>query len=308
MQVAQRGTSTSSVTTTGYYTCDRWSADFATAGTWTISQSSTAPEGFYNSFKYDCTIADASLAAGDAMILSQRIEGQNLQQLKKGTSNAESITVSFWVRSNKTGSYIFELYDVDNSRAISQAYTISSADTWEYKTVTFAGDTTGAFNNDNAASLYVNLWLAAGTTFTSGTLQTSWGSLTNANRAVGQVNLADNTANEFYITGVQLEVGSVATPFEHRSYGEELALCQRYYFQTSGLVYALGYGTSPENSAIAQVVSPTTMRATPTVTVSNSSAGDSFIGGASDNNVIYYTATPTANGAPRANMQADAEL
>ena len=231
MQVAQRGTSSSSVTSSGYYASDRWKIDYASAGTWTVSQSTTAPTGFANSFKMDCTTADASLSAGDALIFNQRIEGQNLQHLKKGTSDAESVTLSFWVRSSKTGTYIAELLDNDNTRAYSQSYTISSANTWEHKTLTYSGDTTGGLGNDNGLSLYVNFWLAAGTNFTSGTLATAWASKTDANRAVGQVNLADSTSNEWYITGVQLEVGENASDFEHRSFGEELSLCQRY-FQT----------------------------------------------------------------------------
>ena len=120
------------------------------------------------------------------------------------------------------------IYDADNDRQIAKSYTIDSASTWEKKKITFEGDTTGTLDNDNNASFQFNFWLAAGSNYSSGTLQTSWGSRVDANRAVGQVNLADNTSNEWYITGVQLEVGEQATPFEHRSYGEELALCRRY--------------------------------------------------------------------------------
>ena len=230
MQVAQRGTSEAGVTSEKYANApDRFKFIIGNAGTWTVSQSTTAPEGFSNSYKLDCTTADASLAAGDYILVSQFIEGQNLQHLKKGTSNAESVTLSFWVRSAKTGTYIVEIRDNDNTRSISQSYTISSADTWEHKALTFSGDTTGALGNDNGNSLAVQFWLAAGSNFTSGTLATSWGSVTNANRAVGQVNLADNTANEWYITGVQLELGEQDTPFEHRSFGDELQRCQRYY-------------------------------------------------------------------------------
>jgi len=158
----------------------------------------------------------------------QKIEGQNLQYLKKGTSSAEQLTASFWVRSNKTGTYICELQDMDNSRTVSKAYTISSADTWEKQTLTFPADTTGAFDNDNANSLQLNLYLAVGSDRSSGTLATTWASTTAANRAVGQVNLADSTSNEWYITGVQLEAGSVATDFEVVPYGVNLQRCQRY--------------------------------------------------------------------------------
>jgi len=137
--------------------------------------------------------------------------------------------LSFWVRSNKTGTYIAELYGVTDNRQISKSYTISSADTWEKKTITFAGDTTGAFANDNGIGLMLQFWLAAGSTYTSGTLQTSWGSSVNANRAVGQVNLADSTSNEWYITGVQLEAGTTASDFEFLPVDVNLRRCLRYY-------------------------------------------------------------------------------
>ena len=232
MSIAQRSTSVSSVTTTGYRTCDRFQPVMNGSGTWTISQSTDVPtgEGFANSFKFDCTTADAS---PNYLFLQTRFEGQNLQYLKKGTSNAESLTLSFWVKSNKTGTYIAELRDVDNVRTISKSYTIDSASTWEKKTITFDGDTTGTLDNDNNSSLDLHFWLSAGTTYASGTLATSWESTTNANRAVGQVNLADDTANEWYITGVQLEVGTSATPFEYIPYDVNLTRCMRYFERVS---------------------------------------------------------------------------
>jgi hypothetical protein len=233
MSIAQRSTSVASISTVGYYTIDRFKLTDASSGTWTQSQSTDVPtgQGFATSLKMDCTTADASPGSGDSLVLQQLIEGQNLQYLKKGTSSAESTTLSFWVKSNKTGTYICELRDVDNNRTISQSYTISSANTWEKKTITFAGDTTGALGNDNAESLRCNFYLNAGSNYTSGTLQTSWGGRTDANRAVGQVNLADNTANEWYITGVQLEVGTSASDFEFLPYDVNLQRCQRYYQQ-----------------------------------------------------------------------------
>ena len=231
MSVAQRGTSASSLTSSAYNTMDRWHLALSSLGTWTQSQSTDVPtgQGFAKSMKLDCTTADASPSSSDAMILQTRIEGQMLQYLKKGTSSAESTTMSFWVKSNKTGTYICELRDNDNSRQISKSYTISSADTWEKKEITFAGDTTGAFDNDNAKSLEIEFWLGAGTDFTSGTLATSWSSATNANKAVGQVNLADSTSNEWYITGVQLEVGTAASDFEFLPFDVNQIRCLRYY-------------------------------------------------------------------------------
>ena len=232
MQVSQRGTSSTGQTGSGYKNSpDRFRQSIGTAGTWTVSQSTDAPEGFSNSHKLDCTTANSSLSAASDMVLQHRLEGQNLQMLKKGTSNAESVTVSFYVKSNKTGTYIFEMFDNDNSRRISKAYTVSSSDTWERKEITIEGDTTGTLDNDNARSVTLQWWLVAGSDYTSGTLSTSWtaSSGNTANRVVGQVNLADSTSNEWYITGVQMELGENASDFEHRSFGEELALCQRYY-------------------------------------------------------------------------------
>jgi hypothetical protein len=181
MSIAQRGTSEASITSSGYYTADRFLLDVSNMGTWTNSQSTDVPtgQGFATSFKLDCTTADAAPAAGDFLIFTQKFEGQNLQYLKKGTANAQSLTLSFWVKSSKTGTYIAELKDQDNSRNISKSYTINSANTWEKKTITYAGDTTGTLDNDNAASLQLFFWLGAGTDYTSGTLQTSWGSQVN---------------------------------------------------------------------------------------------------------------------------------
>jgi len=229
MQVAQRGTSVTGVTSGAYYTCDRFMfSPFGPAGTWTVTQSTDAPDGFSNSFRIDCTTADASLGASDFVIVETKIEAQNLQHLMYGDSSAKTVTASFHVKSNKTGTYVLELRQPDSGRLYSKTYTINVANTWEYKTLTFPGDVSGTINNDNGQGLNMNFWCAAGSTFSSGTIGTSWHT-TNANRAAGVVNLADSTDNEWYITGVQFEVGDKATPFEHRSYGEELLLCQRYF-------------------------------------------------------------------------------
>ena len=236
MSIAQRGTSATGITTSTYNTIDRLYIGASSAGTWTQSQSTDVPtgQGFATSAKMDCTTANTSLGSSARLQITQYIEGQNLQYLKKGTSSAESITLSFWVKSNKTGTYICELLDADNSnRHINKSYTISSADTWEKKTITYDGDTTGAFNNDANRSLDLNFWLVAGSTFTSGTLQTSWGANTSANRAVGQVNLADSTSNEWYVTGVQLEAGTSASDFEFLPVDVNLERCMRYYEQSS---------------------------------------------------------------------------
>lgn len=271
MQVAQRGTSVASITTNGYYTADRWFEENGSFGTWTQSVENDAPtgSGFRNSLKMLCTTADASPAAGDYNIIQQRFEGQNLQQIAKGTASAQQLTLSFWVKANVTGTYIAELMDHDNSRQISKSYTISTSATWERKTITFPADTTGAFDNDNALSLGVNFFIGAGTNWTSGTLNSSaWASSTLANRAVGQVNVASATNNYWQITGVQLEVGDTATPFEFKPFAQDLAECQRYYWRTTQTAtnqpltgVGMGVGTTAVD---VDSQFPTTMRTAPT--------------------------------------------
>jgi len=276
MSIAQRGTSVSSITTSSYNTLDRFKLTIGSAGTWTQSQSTDVPsgQGFAKSLKMDCTTANASLSAGAYFFLEQQIEGQNLQYLKKGTANAESLTLSFWVKSNKTGTYIAELRDTDNDRAISKSYTISSASTWEKKTITYDGDTSGAFTNDNNTSLRLEFHLGAGSNYTSGTLQTSWGARTQADEVVGQVNLADSTSNEWYITGVQLEAGTAASDFEFLPHDVNERRCQRYYFDyVKGTDQNVGMFTAyaTQGRLYGHIDFPVRMRTTPSLVSSNNS-------------------------------------
>ena len=231
MQVHQRGTSVVGIMGGGYYTADRWYADLNTMGIWTQSVENDAPtgSGFRKSLKMLCRTADADPAAGDYALVMQSLEGQDVQRIAKGTASAQQLSVSFWVKANVTGTYIVSLYDNDNSRFVSASYTISASATWERKTVTFPADATGVFDNDNEASLRLYFALAAGSSSTSGTLGTAWGAFVQANWLVGQTNLAAATNNYWQVTGVQLETGAVATPFEFKSYGQELAECQRYF-------------------------------------------------------------------------------
>jgi len=289
MQVAQRATSVTGITTGGYYTSDRWVISVTSAGTWTMNVDSSGPANteFRKSSNVICTSADSSLAASDLFLFSQRIEGQNLQGIKKGTTAAESLSISFYVKSSNTGTYICEFFDQDNTRQISKSYTINTANTWEKKTITVPPDTTGLFDNDNANSLLLIFWLAAGSDRTSGTLNDSaWASSTNANRVVGQLNLANAVGNYWAVTGVQLEAGSVATPFERRPYGTELVLCQRYYQKSysqtvvpatvtfAGAVQWVS--TSTNTQANYQPIRfPVVMRAAPTVTLYSTVTGTS---------------------------------
>ena len=231
MQISQRGTSSTGITTGGYYTADRFFHQVNTLGTWTDSVENDAPtgSGFRRSLKFLCTTANASPAAGAYNLLEHRLEGQNVQQFAKGTSAAKQFAASFWVKSNVTGTYVLELLDNTNGRVASASYSINASATWEKKIIIAPADTVGSFNNDNLASLNLSFWLGAGSNFTSGTLGTSWASINNANRAVGGVNLASSTNNYWQITGIQLEPGAVATPFEFEDYGTTMQKCMRYY-------------------------------------------------------------------------------
>ena len=289
MQVNQRATSSTGIASgdDGYHTADRWY--FTTANqssVWTqtteaLTSGDAVEDGFSKSLKMDVTTADASPTASARLNLRYSFEGQDVQLIKKGTASAEKITVAFWIKATKTGTNILELYDESSTnRHCSAAYTVSSSDTWEYKIVTFPADTGGTvLANTNAQTLDLYFWLAAGSNYTSGTLQTTWidysSGSTRDDRAVGQVNNADSTSNNFEITGVQLEVGEYTAadlpPFRHESYGDNLIRCQRYYFtygrgiwgatvQTSGMGY--WYTTT---SVISTLFFPVMMRTVPTL-------------------------------------------
>ena len=230
MQIAQRSTSS---TATGYKTVDRFSfnASGFDEAAFTQAQSSLAPSGFINSFRVDCTTVESALASNEYANVAHVIEAQNLQHIQNGSSDAKSLTLSFWVKSNKTGTYGICLYKGDNTgRQITATYSISSADTWEYQKITLVGDTSGGgIDNNNGAGFYLYFHLAAGSGQTSQDT-TSWTNYADTGFAYGHtVNIFDNTANDWAVTGVQLEVGDTATDFEHRSYGDQLQRCLRYF-------------------------------------------------------------------------------
>ena len=254
MSIAQRGTSVSGITSTAYNTLDRYRTGVSGFGTWTQSQDTDVPtgQGFANSLKMDCTTASGPDAAGSVLYLVQYIEAQNLQQLKFGTSNAESTTISFWVKTNVTGTYTVEIVSSDSGRHICGTYTVNASNTWEKKTITFEGDTTGTINNDNGRGFEIFFWLGAGSEFTSGTLATSWATSSAGNRvSSSQANIATSTDNNFWITGIQLEAGTSASDFEFLPYDVNFDRCMRYYFEEGGddpkgfVAIAFGASDSP---------------------------------------------------------------
>jgi hypothetical protein len=246
MKVAQRSTSVTGLgAAAGYFTLDRFSiATAASAGRFTMAQVADGPAGFANCLKITTTTADTSIAAGEYLILGQPIEGQDLQQLKKGTASAKQVTVSFYVKGNAAALYVCELFDVDNSRSITQSFAVTTA--WNRIELTFAADTSDPLDDDNAASLVLNFWLHGGATYTGGTFAVNtWNDQTAANRyaVADRTSIFDATSRTFFITGVQMELGSTATEFEHRSFGEELSLCKRYFEKSYDYDVAPGTNT-----------------------------------------------------------------
>jgi hypothetical protein len=283
MNVAQRGDVTGK-TAASYGGPDRFAVGITSHGTYAVSQSSTVPsgKGFANSYKLDCTTADTSVGSNAEVTIQHRFEGQNLQTLRKGTSEAKPITATFYCRSNLTGTFTLEFFDNDNSRQCSKNFTISSADTWEFKSITFPADTTGTFGNDNLQSAVLVWWLAAGSDFTSGTQNTSaFASNTSANRVSSSiVNMSSSTDNEFLLTGVQLEVGQNPTEFEHEPFDVTLRKCYRYFQKQSyisGTYVNVCYAYDTGSSRAVQYYAPKLKN--PTITTSGTlsvyhSAGD----------------------------------
>ena len=266
MNVAQRGTSSTGLgASAGYFTLDRWKMDFnATAGRLTMTQTADGPSGFANCLKLDCTTADTSIAAGEYIMLEQRLEGQDIQGICKGTADAKPVTVSFYVKANGSFTFGLELSDNDNTRQITKLF--STTTSWVRHEITFPADTSGEFDDDNARSLLATFWLHAGSTYSGGTLNSSaWASRTHANRAAGVGSFFSSTDNEFYITGVQMEIGSTATPFEHRSYGEEFRLCQRYYQVVPKYTFFTGAVEVGSDSMRGGVPLSAPLRASPTI-------------------------------------------
>ena len=296
MQVSQRRTSSTGLTGSinDYYTVDRYRFEnyndaSSNSSVWTMEQSSDAPVGFSSSLKCTATTADSDYGSGLSQTnIHTRLEGQDFQHLKYGTANAEKLTLSFWVKSSVTGTYLAWFYQLSDHRHCTKAYTINAADTWEYKTVTINGDTTGVIDNNSAQGLTVRWLLGTGSGFTGGTyLDGNWAAFTDADTYAGQTaNVASTVNNSFAITGIQLEVGERATPFEHRSFGDELIRCQRYYEKSYDIDVAPGtangdgtfhWQSNGAGGSIASFPARFTVRkrAAPTIVVYNPENGNS---------------------------------
>lgn len=270
MMVSQRNTSFTH-TTSPQYTLDRFQASNGSSFNWNsavISQSSDAPDGFSNSLKVD--VASASTpSGGENGLLKYHVEAKDLQQLSFGSSGAKSFTLSFWVKSNKTGIYTVQIRHSDADKYLLSEYSISSSSTWEHKTLTFVGNTADVIDNDTGDGFEIRINLACGPSDHT-TAKSTWtaGNGGTIYATSNQVNLFDDANNEWYITGVQLESGSVATPFEHRSYGDELARCQRYYQEAGCILF-----TSSPNRYAVNIMLPVTMRDEPTISLGAAESG-----------------------------------
>ena len=282
-RIAQKGTSIASLSSAGGYVAggpDRTYVSVGNHGTWTLAQGTDAPPGFKNCVQWTATTGDASVASNAAVRWWQRWEGQDMQRFMKGTSSAKEFALSFWVKSSTTGAYAIELLDYDNSnRGVTRTYTINAADTWEHKKVILPADTTGAFDNDNAASFACEFWLCAGTDYTSGGADASWHAYADNKRAGGHTANPGASNNGYHrVTGIQLEAGSYCTPYEHKTIAEELRACQRYFYKTYPFNTAPGTDTATDicsfrnqmsagrTDMVLNIAFPVPMRVTPTIT------------------------------------------
>ena len=275
MQINQRG-NRSNATDSGWGGADRWNHFIGSCGSYNITNSSTGVEhkGFPRSLKFDCNGSDGTPASGDYVGLQHKFEGFDVQRLRYGHSSAVTLTLSLWVKSNKTGTFQINFRSVDAGRMISRVITIDYADTWEFKTVTIPGDRHGSqLDNDNTEEFRVEMWFDAGSSFTSNSIKTDWGAYDGAARATEcTLCLSDSTSNYLNITGVQLEEGSHATPFEFRPYQQELALCQRYYQKIDGTsdLTPFGYGRANGTQTVEAAIPLTVpLRASPDLTCSH---------------------------------------
>ena len=288
-QIAQRATTDSGYNGSPnwvFSTVDRWKLGMSGAGTWTSSQDTDVPigQGFTKSWKLDCTTADAAVDAGDYFLLEQRIEANRMAELCWGTVRAKPATLSFWVKSSVTGdgNGMFHTDGFSPTKIINQNFTIHNANEWEYKTMTFpAHGPENSFTVDNTVGMRLWIWFKAGSTWTSGTgTRNYWRTNSNSQQAPGTtINIASSTDNNLWITGVQLEVGYDATPFEYKTYADQLYDCQRYYQQigpaSSSRFILAGAGNGTARIRGIHQLSPE-MRISPDVDIDTSSESPTF--------------------------------
>jgi hypothetical protein len=276
MVIAQRNAGASVTPTASVYTLDRWIANISQSSKLSVQQNAgsvTPPTGFTN-YLGITSLSAYSLSSSDNFTVQQRIEGFNVADLGFGTANAKTVTVSFWVRSSLTGTFGGSLRNGTPDRSYPFSYTISAANTWEQKSITIAGDTSGTWATNNTNGMSITFGLGVGSTF-SGTAGAWAGS--NFVSATGATSVVGTNGATFYITGVQLEVGTQATSFEYRQYGQELALCQRYYYKLKANAVGnnLGVGFNDSTTVgfmITQI--PVSMRTNPTALEQSGTAGD----------------------------------
>tara|TARA_R110002012_G_scaffold316162_1_gene530805 strand:- start:530 stop:1555 length:1026 start_codon:yes stop_codon:yes gene_type:complete len=295
MSVAQRGTSSTGQSSSGIKCVDQYHYLHNGGGTADISQSTTVPVGFKNSLKVECNAADSDLGAGEFSGIRQHIEAQHCQKLLFGTASAKAVTISFHVRSKQTGTYALNLFLDDDTIQFTKTYTISSADTFEKKTITFPANTSAVIEDDTGKGIEFTWWLRAGSTYTGGSAMSGYEAYSNGDAAVGHaVDFLDNAANEFYLTGVQVEIGEVATPFKYETFEENVRRCQRYFRQI-GTIRHQGANGDPVGQTIP--FEPT-MRAEPTVAATNSTGGSHSIAGTGDfpNTQMIYSGTAATSG------------
>jgi len=302
MTIAERATSATGLggSDPGYQTLDRFRMNIGgtSAGRFTMAQDSSAPEGFAKSLKLSCTTADTSIAADELLSLQQRIEGQNLQMFAKGTTSAKPYAVSFYVKGNASATYTCELEDGDNSRRVAKEFSVTTD--WVRVELSFPKDTTGAFDDDNALSLSLNIFLHGGSNFTSGTFSANtWESISNTTRlSDSQTSFFDSTDRTFFITGIQLEVGQNPTEFEHEPHERTEMKCYRYFYKattyTLSMANASTTGYTFRQERTQQHSMPVRMRNSPTFTAVESikllSSGSVTLNGAVDRITIVPSA------------------
>jgi len=307
-QIAQRATSATGLTDSwAYSTVDRWQLALNGAGTWTASQDTDVPigQGFTKSWKLDCTTADAAVDSGDYFLLEQKIEANRMAHLGWGTQGAKPATLSFWVKSSVTGDCNGMLYcpGFNTLRIVNQNFTIHNANEWEFKTMTFpAHGPENSFTINSSAGVRLWIWFKAGSQWTAGSgTRNYWRNNAHNQQAAGTtINIASSTSNNVWITGVQFEEGYNATPFEFKTYDDQLRDCQRYYYAITGTPW----GTSGSNNGSNNRQSlswnlPTTMRANPSLTYKDNSGNASRVtyhsgnygNGANHNHTVYSTNT-----------------